>query len=46
VQFTVELSSYGGHGVGEQMQNCVISDFIWQGHFFALILFHGENFLR
>jgi hypothetical protein len=46
VQFTVELSSYGGRGVSEQVQNCIISDFISQGKYFAVILFHGENFLR
>jgi hypothetical protein len=40
VQSTVELSSYGGRGVSEQVQNCVIS----QGKYFAFILFHGENF--
>jgi hypothetical protein len=46
VQSTVELTSYGGRGVSEQVQHCVISDFISQGKYFALILFHGEKFLR
>jgi hypothetical protein len=41
-QSTVELSSYGGRGVSEQVQHCVISDFILQGKYFALILFHVE----
>jgi hypothetical protein len=46
VQSTVELSSYGGRGVSEQVQHCVISDFISQGKYFALILFHVEISLR
>jgi hypothetical protein len=37
VQFTVELSSYGGRRVREQVQNCVIADFISRGKYFDFI---------